>query len=313
MWRRVATAIARNAIGLAAFAPPPAATAQVLPPVQIVLNPRICPGGTSDHFSCDFDSPEARYHVDGTAVLTPVPSLESNATVDFSPASFGIGSIGALTYSFEVVGPPDPRGQPIPLLVSASGSVFALGHAVAFAAWRYAGSTVQDACVPLGDPGCGTTTAPSFGGITPLLAYPGVVGTIELLTDVAVSDAGAASASVDPTIEVDPAYANASQYQIVLSEGVGNAPEPQALGSAACVVLGLAAVRRIRVGRLRVATVARAASIGAAMFALGAADDADTSAYQFVSIAGPPAILSAAAASASMNQDGVVAFIAFTD
>ena len=49
------------------------------------------------------------------------------------------------------------------------------------------------------------------------------------------------------------------------------------------------------------------------MLALCAVQDASARNYDFVLIAAPPAILELSTASASMNQQGVVAFIAFTD
>jgi len=251
-WRSAGTRISCLAFAAAAIelCPAAVASAQTVPPVQVVLNPAICPMQDPYHLSCDFNTPDAEYHVDGTASL--FPSLVSNVDIARGPANFGLVSGGRLTYSFVIVGPPSVGA--IPILVTASGSVAASGpDAFAFAAWRIAGTPQQQACVPAGNPACATVTAPSFGGTTPELAYPGVVNTIDLLTDAGASVGGSASASVDPAIRIDPSYANASQYQLAFSDGVENVPEPSALWSTACTILGLAALRRaqsLRVGPL---------------------------------------------------------------
>jgi len=236
-----AMALAAAVVGLL---PAAAARAQTLPSfVYNVGGDPYCAGTTADHFSCSFSGPSAQYHYDGTASVLPMPNVVSNTVVDSLPAAAGIGGHADVRYSFSVTG---PSGL-VPILVTASATTAASGDAGATAAWIFDQVTVETACSTSGVVSfCSGMPPASFAGTTPLSVYAGVANTIEIIAATAASGpAGSATARLDPSIQIDPSFPDASQYQLALSDGVGNAPEPSAVELGACTLLALA-VRRGR-------------------------------------------------------------------
>jgi hypothetical protein len=84
------------------------------------------------------------------------------------------------------------------------------------------------------------------------MAVSGEVGTVELTIQAANTAffSGTASAFADPHIFVDPSFAGAGNYSVLLSDNVGNGlrpvPEPGTLMLLVVGLLSLAAVRQRR-------------------------------------------------------------------
>lgn len=171
--------------------------------------------------------------------LTPVPSLVANASaIDDHVDDLAYSAILNLTYSFEVVG--GTAGDTVPLLISTNLVTSIIGLANAYATifvTTSLDSKEQQSC-SLGDSGSNPCTATSFSGFVSIGATSGTVDQISLQVEVgaALGNNGvtvfpsSASASADPVISIDPSFAGASNYQIELSQGIGNtgssAPEP---------------------------------------------------------------------------------------
>jgi hypothetical protein len=168
-----------------------------------------------------------------TATLLPFAGLSTNAAV----AGFVIDAysgFAALDYSFEVVG--GNPGDQVPLLIftnlftSIGGDAYAFSEIIVSSNSSPVGSVV--ACQSFGGtcpPDAGSDFSGSFGATVSSGALEDVHLEAEASTN-AVLGAATSSASADPLIEIDPSFANASDYSILLSAGVGNAtnsiPEP---------------------------------------------------------------------------------------
>jgi hypothetical protein len=151
---------------------------------------------------------------------------------------FWSGTLSASTvYSLAIIGP-DTGGISIPVLIQGVISLQASGLASASGS-LFVNSTdnIQElaasyVCSPLqniGDNMCGAMTVSGGFGIS-----PGVVYTVSMDVSLHADSnyygnggqwwTGTAMAYVDPSIYIDPSFANAGAYQIIVSEGVGNPP-----------------------------------------------------------------------------------------
>jgi len=164
-----------------------------------------------------------------TATLTPFAGVSTSATAG---ADMSAGGFAALNYDFEIVG--GNAGDVVPLLITANLVTTANSASDGFArilVTTSLSSTEEVACINEG--GC---TQTGFSGTFGISAESGSANTINLeAVSGQVSSLGAedSSASVDPLIEIDPSFAGAANYSIVLSPGVANAvqsasavPEP---------------------------------------------------------------------------------------
>ena len=155
-------------------------------------------------------------------------------------------AIGALTYSFEVVG--GRQGDHVPLLVAT-----ALETTVSDPRHNFGGagivvtspSTVAQVRVCAGDD-CDLDS--SFSGALHVETVSGHVGTVQLITQAENTFlfGGTADASIDPLIFIDPSFSAASTYAVLVSDGVGNglapAPIPTVPEPTSFVLLGVGLV-----------------------------------------------------------------------
>jgi hypothetical protein len=175
--------------------------------------------------------------------LTPVPSLSATASaVDDPLSNLGYFAILSVSYSFEVVG--GKPGDVVPLLIATDLTTSDTGNANAFATigvtTNFASETETYCSIGgAGDP----CVSSNFSGTIAVTTTPGQVDQVylEVEAGAALGNDGittfpsAAFASADPFIYVDPSFAGAANYEILVSPGIGNSnsavatPEPSAL------------------------------------------------------------------------------------
>jgi hypothetical protein len=172
--------------------------------------------------------------------LPPGPSLSVTAAAVEDPLSnLAYSANLRVSYSFEVFG--SQLGDTVPLLIATDLSTSETGYANAYASIAVAtslgGSSALYCSVASGFVPCAAT---SFSGDVSVSATSGTVDTLtlevsagaSLLQDIVTSSA---SASADPFIYVDPSFAGAANYEILVSPGIGNSssmaatPEPGTL------------------------------------------------------------------------------------
>jgi len=195
------------AVSLAAALPAGAGT---LPAPQTLASCQLSDGSTvSGAMGCEVAGAES-------VALGLSPRVTLSAHIDAKP---GFDTIGSVEYAFMVVG--GSAGDAVPVQVdtelasSAAGSSFAsagilLSFGSSFAIPRSAARRASP-------------------GRSRSRSLRAKWGTIHLTVQAASGFpvAGAASASADPFIHIDPAFANAGLYGIVVSDGVANVPVPE--------------------------------------------------------------------------------------
>jgi hypothetical protein len=184
-------------------------------------------------------------HADLTLTQLPFAGLSAHATVT-GGAIQGAGANAVLDYRFEVVG--GNPGDIVPLLISTnlfsdnSGGATGSGFArilITTALAHEIGVTVCSAGYVF------PCSESRFSGSFGVMATSGFLNEVYMDAYASVSSnfvSGAqATAMVDPMISIDPAFAGANGYSIVLSPGIGNATSAVPLpGSQNLLVGGLA-------------------------------------------------------------------------
>lgn len=186
-----------------------------------------------------------------TAVsANPFPTLSANA---YASGPGGAFAQSILAYQFVVVG---PDSGPVPIIVRGSATSATTGDYIAYgyndsqSATASAGIRISNlsgltdgyelACASDIAGQCGAFPS-AFAGDIDLSIAPGTTEFVNLTVNVFATYAASASANLDPIIFVDPRFAQASQYSVQVSSGIGNpapdaAPEPSAW---ALIILGL--------------------------------------------------------------------------
>ena len=178
----------------------------------------------------------------------------SSAPVDanFSGSS---GALAIVTYAFQIVG--GTPGTVVPILISTNlTSAASSTNASGLADTQVHTSFGDDSEVVCTTGTLCPTTNTSFSGTFGWSAIAGETGdTIQIKVEAnSVGSLGAewADASADPFIFIDPAFADAANYSIVVSPGVGNGepmssvPEPGTFGLAGTALAMLGTWRRSR-------------------------------------------------------------------
>ena len=174
----------------------------------------------------------------------PYPAVVTQATATDVYAG---SAIATLNYSFEVVG--GNPGDVVPLiittdLVTDASSTLAGSEAITTIS-TFAGLTQAVVCS--GSTSC--AGGAMFYGDLATSARSGDVNSLALFAEASVGylQPNSADASADPFIEVNPTFANAGLYSIVLSPGVANAvnpvPEPTTASLLILATAGLVATR----------------------------------------------------------------------
>ena len=184
---------------------------------------------------------------DVTASISEYPDVTLQATADYSQ-----GASADLDYYFEVTG--GSYGDAVPILIDTSlvtsGGVVKGG----FASITINGNQVAVACTNI----CGSDI--SFTGPISLTAYSGEAEYIDLYVQVdgQAGRAGTAYASIDPYIHVDPSFAQADDYAVIVSPGIGNSPAGAGVPEPttwAMILIGFGGLGGILRRRLRIAVI----------------------------------------------------------
>jgi hypothetical protein len=201
----------------------------------------------------------------GTTSPIPNPTLTGAASGGPQPGpglSGAVSELSEITWSFEVVG---PSGIPVPVIVAGNAGVNATNtnglsfEATALITPDGGGVLTGGACLAGGTSYTCPSYAPSssFSMSRQFFVSPNSV--IGMGIDVGLTIAnnptpganlGTITGYVDPVVTIDPAFAQASQYTLVLSPGIGNsstaAPEPASL---LLMISALAAFPLLRRGK----------------------------------------------------------------
>jgi len=210
-----------------------------------------------------------------TSALTLSPVAGATAHADYAGGINTLVQASAdVIYYFEVVG--GNANDVVPLLIAtelfSNASTTDTGAFASASLFVHGSAMREDQQVIVCTNGSCGTSATSFSGTVATRALSGATDNfIHLGVEAGVGDSvGAqfANASADPWIYVDPSFANASMYSIVVSEGVANAipavsavPEPSIadLIAAALAVLLCSAAWQARQRGIRRCGAARAA------------------------------------------------------
>lgn len=152
---------------------------------------------------------------DATASVVLSPDASVQAQIGNGYTQFVTAD---LDYYFEVVG--GNSGDSVPILITTdllTSGIYPQYGGASFSVWNGTTSVIgRTVCTYSSD--CSAT---SFSGTFSLSATAGTQYKIHLA---ATAEGIDAFASVDPYIFIDPAFVNAANYQIDVSDGVGNAP-----------------------------------------------------------------------------------------
>jgi hypothetical protein len=243
----------------------------ILPPPITVAHCVVDQNSLDGPTGCALNDPGS---ASASLTLSPFVDLTAEAT---SPPNDGVihgaAAAASLTYSFEIIG--GNSGDLVPLLIATSLSTFGSDttHGVGFAELFVHTSAGGDSFVAVCSDGTCGTTASSFSGTLSTRARSGdVSNTLTLQVQASTGDslsAQSASASADPFIFIDPSFASASLYSIVVSAGVGNAlpspttvPEPAPAALFGLGILFCAAARKLGGQRRNAWGIARERSAG---------------------------------------------------
>lgn len=195
-------------------------------------------------------TPGTYSHDGGTGTVSPYPSVILDANVSGNYITVQT----SMSYNFEVFGP--DSASYIPLLIQTTLSTSASGDPQTQSAYAlaqisvdgYIGATKQVTCqIIYGGGGC---TNPSFSGPLSVLVAPNSSYGVFLVVTAQTQGGGSAHAFADPVISVDPGFAGASDYTVLLSDGVSNtadstsAPEPSSLSLIGLAMGGAFVLRR---------------------------------------------------------------------
>ena len=196
-------------------------------------------------------------HSTAAATTSPFVSLTASAAYTAAaPASSG--GFVVLNYNFAVIGGTQDTVVPVDIDVLLQQVTVNSANSPAYGFSEVNVNTPRSATsVAICSSGCNNASN-SFSGTLQVNALAGETGGNVISLEIEALAAGyadippnSATASADPRIYVDPGFANAASYSIVLSDGVGNGiapvPEPGTPG----LMLGGLVFIGLGLGRLR--------------------------------------------------------------
>jgi hypothetical protein len=189
----------------------------------------------------------------GLVTYSPVASVQTYA--------FGEGLVedsgayGVLNYSFEVVGGAPGTVVPVDVATNLRAIPISIGYVFSELDLFADGTTEETICSSF----CGANTGvESFSGVLQVDAVSGqiYINGVHLEAEAGGSlggtgDFDGGTATVDPYLYVDPSFPNASEYSILVSPGIGNAPpggipEPASWALMLLGMAGIGGVLRVR-------------------------------------------------------------------
>jgi hypothetical protein len=209
-------------------------------------------------------SPDPSLHP-GTAAATldinavPFPSITASSSV----TGVGHASVGAsMSYRFRIEdasGTYDPDNI-VPLIVSYKGSASAPANGGATSYFSIAGGNFSDTyqivagASPISIHQVNGSSQPFSGTSFDVHEVYSIIANtyyqIDLTATAVATELGSASSFIDPYLQIDPSFADASRYTIVLSQGIGNSvaatPIPASLPLFVSALGGLGLLARRR-------------------------------------------------------------------
>ena len=221
-------------LAAALICPAAARAATVVPPATSLVTCTANDGSSiGDPSSCAVDN--------STASVTTGPYVSLTASAAYgggSPASSA--GFAVLNYNFAVVGGTQDTVVPVDIDIALQQSAFNAGVSPAYGfAEVIVNTSLSSTNMVICTTSC-ANSANSFAGTLHVNAFADETGSNTITLEIEAISGGYAdipanssSASADPRIYVDPGFANAGAYSIVLSDGIGNGiapvPEPATL------------------------------------------------------------------------------------
>jgi hypothetical protein len=241
---RNAIALFAAAMSLTVLAGSPAHAAAVVVP------PPVVGGGCSDDSIFPFTvlTSTGSCKLGGaSSSLSLLPAVQAGALAISAGPGNAVSAGTGVQYFFEITG--GNQGDHVPVIITTN-----LFTSISSSAGARAGITVDTdllnrglpaftaaatACSSNSSTACIGSNGASFTGALSLPAIDGVRAEVDISALIDAVDGGSGFAIADPMIVIDPTFANASQYTLTISPGVGNAlpsvPEPS---SWALMILG---------------------------------------------------------------------------
>lgn len=211
--------------------------------VQSATFTYFCPGAGASNATLP-GSATCNFPQGSAGVITTAGLMVGAQASASSPTSFAIEGTATILYWAEVVG---PSNVTVPLLISSFASASASGTGAAGASLFFPGGNAIGACADPSNPSnCGTQPT-SEKTVLPFSILSDVpFNILEGANAGALEPFGSASATLDPTIVIDPSFATGSQFSLIFSSNVSQpspvVPEP---GTLTLVALGVGVVRSL--------------------------------------------------------------------
>jgi hypothetical protein len=173
-----------------------------------------------------------------TSYVGGTPTISASGTTSGGPNVPEILATTNLSYYFEVIGP--ASYTEVPIIISADGTTSVIGAGYANVTTAIGGDYVSQsgslfACSNVGGAAC--TNPASFSGTIDAVVYSNLTGYyVSIIGNGEGYDTSSWSYTADPSIEIDPTFADADEYSLIFSADDAaptgpptSAPEPSSL------------------------------------------------------------------------------------